>query len=85
MTPDEYRDLLAGRGLVYGVLCEHNGMINEGAAFMFIGPAEPPWAYVLVLRGDLNNFYEGQIAKAHSGLSPVEEIPPWPSGWGSPP
>ena len=79
----EYAEKLADWGLRYGVVCEHNGMINEGAVFMFLAPAEPPWAWVLVLRGDLKNFYEGQIAKAHCGMSPVTEPPPLGShSWG---
>jgi hypothetical protein len=85
MPAADYEKQLADWGLSYGVTCEHNGMINEGAVFMFIAPAEPPWVYALVLRGDLNNFYEGQIAKAHCGMSPVAEMPEWPTGWGTAP
>jgi hypothetical protein len=74
LTPEQYAKMFEDMGLSYGVACVHKGMLNEGAIFMFLGPAEPPWAWVLVLRGDLNNFYEGQLAKAHSGLDVYDPL-----------
>lgn len=72
LTPEEYAQALTDLGLHYGVRCEHNGMVNEGASFMYIAPAEPPWVYAVVLVGDMNCFYEGRVEKVHCGLKVIE-------------
>lgn len=29
----------------------------------------------------MNNFYEGQVAKVHCGLKPLDTMPGFPTGW----